>query len=64
MYGYFYDDRKIYLLLEYAARGELYKELQKARRFEPRRAATVSRKNSWHQNICTIMAVPWVSSLC
>jgi hypothetical protein len=28
LYGYFYDDQRVYLILEYAARGELYKELQ------------------------------------
>jgi len=27
MYGYFYDDKRIYLILEYAPKGELYKEL-------------------------------------
>ena len=26
--GYFYDATRVYLILEYAARGELYKELQ------------------------------------
>ena len=28
LYGYFYDATRVYLILEYAARGELYKELQ------------------------------------
>ena len=28
LYGYFYDSTRVYLILEYAARGELYKELQ------------------------------------
>ena len=28
MYGFFYDSEKIYLILEYALGGELYKELQ------------------------------------
>ncbi|QQP53042.1 Aurora kinase AAlike, partial [Caligus rogercresseyi] len=28
LYGYFWDDKKIYLILEFAARGELYKTLQ------------------------------------
>ena len=28
LYGYFYDDTRVYLILEYAPRGELYKELQ------------------------------------
>ncbi|TKR93220.1 hypothetical protein L596_007716 [Steinernema carpocapsae] len=39
MYHYFYDEKKIYLVLEYAAKGELYKELQKAGRFTEERAA-------------------------
>ena len=42
LYGYFYDSTRVYLILEYAARGELYKELQKCRRFDEKRAATVS----------------------
>jgi serine/threonine protein kinase len=25
LYGYFYDDTKVYLILEYAPKGELYK---------------------------------------
>lgn len=29
LYGYFYDQSRVYLILEFAARGELYKELQK-----------------------------------
>ena len=31
---------RVYLILEYAARGELYKELQMVRRFSEQRAAT------------------------
>lgn len=27
MYGYFHDDKRVYLILEYAPKGELYKEL-------------------------------------
>ncbi|KAL0864298.1 hypothetical protein Bca101_043416 [Brassica carinata] len=27
LYDYFYDQKRVYLILEYAARGELYKEL-------------------------------------
>ena len=25
MYGYFYDEKRVYLILEYAPKGELYK---------------------------------------
>ena len=42
MYGYFYDETRVYLILEYAAKGELYKELQKSGRFNDPRTATVS----------------------
>ncbi|GFX15320.1 hypothetical protein TNCV_3302491 [Trichonephila clavipes] len=40
MYGYFWDDTKIYLILEFAARGELYKTLQKQQYFDEQTAAT------------------------
>ncbi|PRW56777.1 Serine threonine- kinase Aurora-1 [Chlorella sorokiniana] len=40
LYGYFYDATRVYLILEYAARGELYKELQRAGSFDERRTAT------------------------
>ena len=33
MYGYFHDATKVYLILEYAPGGEVYKELQKTERF-------------------------------
>ncbi|XP_037068191.1 aurora kinase C-like [Pollicipes pollicipes] len=45
MFGYFYDDTRIYLILEFAPKGELYKELQsqKNKRFdEPRSAIYIS----------------------
>ena len=42
MYGYFWDDKKIYLLLEYAAKGELYDHLTKAKRFSEKQSAEVS----------------------
>lgn len=41
LYGYFYDKTRVYLILEYAPRGELYKELQKHTRFPEPRAANV-----------------------
>merc|ERR1719187_3020886 len=29
LFGYFYDETRVYLILEFAARGELYKSMQK-----------------------------------
>jgi aurora kinase len=40
LYGYFYDSSRVYLIIEYAALGELYKELQKRSTFGERRTAT------------------------
>ncbi|CAL5328070.1 unnamed protein product [Camellia sinensis] len=40
LYGYFYDLKRVYLILEYAAKGELYKELQKCKYFSEIRSAT------------------------
>lgn len=42
MYGYFHDDKRIYIILEYAPKGELYKELngQENKRFDEIRTAT------------------------
>jgi len=39
--------KRVYLILEYAVRGELYKELQKCKYFSERRAATVSPSDNW-----------------
>eukprot|EP00824_Muranothrix_gubernata_P013897 TRINITY_DN28850_c0_g1_i1.p1 TRINITY_DN28850_c0_g1~~TRINITY_DN28850_c0_g1_i1.p1 ORF type:complete len:382 (+),score=69.39 TRINITY_DN28850_c0_g1_i1:97-1146(+) len=39
LFGYFYDEKRVYLILEYAARGEVYKELQRVGRFPESRAA-------------------------
>ncbi|KAL0248604.1 hypothetical protein GEMRC1_003838 [Eukaryota sp. GEM-RC1] len=38
LFGYFHDRKRIYLILEYAHGGELYKELQLCGRFKPPRA--------------------------
>ncbi|KAG6513818.1 hypothetical protein ZIOFF_024155 [Zingiber officinale] len=40
LYRYFYDQTRVYLILEYAAKGELYEELQKSKCFSERRTAT------------------------
>ena len=42
LFGYFYDTTRVYLILEYAPHGELYKELQKEKKFDKKQSATVS----------------------
>jgi serine/threonine protein kinase len=42
LYGYFYDETRVYLILEYAPRGELYKELTKCEKFDEKLTAKVS----------------------
>ena len=42
MYGYFYDSTRVYLILEYAPKGELYKDLQREKKFTEEKTATVS----------------------
>ena len=39
LYGYFYDSTRVYLILEYAAKGELYKKLQAEGRFSDRQTS-------------------------
>ena len=43
LYGYFHDETRVFLILEFAAKGELYKQLQKYGKFPERIAAKVSR---------------------
>ncbi|XP_074839261.1 aurora kinase B isoform X1 [Carettochelys insculpta] len=40
LYNYFHDKKRVYLILEYAPRGELYKELQRCRHFDQHKTAT------------------------
>jgi len=40
LYGYFHDEKRVYVLLEYAPNGELYKYLQKCGKFDETTAAT------------------------
>ncbi|NXA03380.1 AURKA kinase, partial [Sapayoa aenigma] len=40
LYGYFHDVTRVYLILEYAPRGEVFKELQKLTKFDEQRTAT------------------------
>nr|POE58998.1 serine/threonine-protein kinase ark1 [Quercus suber] len=39
LYGHFHDSKRIFLILEFAGGGELYKQLRKARRFSEEKAA-------------------------
>ena len=57
LYGYFYDSRRIYLILEYAPQGELFKELQKEKRFSEQRAATVSHTTHTHTHTHTNLSL-------
>lgn len=41
MFGYFYDEKRIYLILEFAPGGELYKTLQRGRFSEAKGARYV-----------------------
>ncbi|MEE6506387.1 hypothetical protein FKM82_007648 [Ascaphus truei] len=40
LYGYFHDATRVYLILDYAPRGELYRELQRCSKFDDLRTAT------------------------
>ena len=42
LYGYFYDSKRVYLILEYAAQGEMYKQLQKLGKFPEDTSARVN----------------------
>lgn len=39
LFGYFHDATRVFLILEYAAKGEMFKELVKCRRFDEKRTA-------------------------
>lgn len=42
LYGWFHDDKRVYLILEFAAKGELYKHLRAMGKFPEPLAAKVS----------------------
>ncbi|KAH8832566.1 kinase-like domain-containing protein [Flagelloscypha sp. PMI_526] len=39
LYGYFHDEKRVFLMLEYAAKGELYKQLSKVGCFSEKRSS-------------------------
>lgn len=41
LFGYFHDETRVYLILEYAPKGELFKELKRVGVFDDRRAASL-----------------------
>lgn len=44
LYDYFADSKNLYLMLEYAGQGELYRQLSKRGRFSNRRSATYAKQ--------------------
>lgn len=44
LYGYFYDDTRVYLILEYAPRGELYKKLRDSKQFDDKTSSIYIRQ--------------------
>lgn len=41
MHGYFHDEKRIFLMLEFAGKGELYKQLHRAGKFSEKRSSRV-----------------------
>ena len=42
LHGYFHDEKRIFLILEFAGKGELYKQLSRVHRFSEKRSSRVS----------------------
>jgi aurora kinase, other len=55
LFAWFHDEERIVLVLEYAARGELYKVLRAAGHFSERTAATVSSRSPSSSFLCLWM---------
>ena len=41
LHGYFHDEKRIFLMLEFAGKGELYKQLSKHGKFSEKRSSRV-----------------------
>lgn len=52
LYGYFYDDTRVYMILEYAPRGELYTLLKQVGKFDDEQAATYINQLADALNYC------------
>lgn len=55
LYGWFHDSERVFLILEYAHNGELYKELSKKGHFTEKQAATVCYVMSCHVSFLFFM---------
>ena len=56
LYGYFHDEKRVFLMLEFAGKGELYKQLHKHGRFSEKRSSRVC--HSTHSSLgqpCTCL---------
>lgn len=52
LFGYFHDESRVYLILEYAPRGELYKKLRDVKRFDDKTSAIYILQIIEALNIC------------
>lgn len=52
LYGYFHDASRVYLILEFAPKGELYGELQRCGKFSEQRSATYMMELADALNYC------------
>lgn len=55
LYGWFHDSERVYLILEYAHNGELYKELSKKGHFNEKQAATVTLSYCHSMCVCVCL---------
>ena len=46
LHGYFHDEKRIFLMLEFAGKGELYKQLSKHGKFSEKRSSRVGPGNA------------------
>lgn len=54
LYGYFHDPARVYLILEFAPKGELYGELQRCGHFPEEISATVSLKLDFYKMLVAL----------
>ena len=64
LYGYFYDDERVYLVLEYAPGGELYGALKKKEKFDEPTAAKVSLYSYVLHGSDVMIIIGWYDYFC